>query len=309
MSRIDDLAPDQRAVLQLLLKQGKSYDELATLLRISPDAVRERAVTALETLGPRDAPLPADRRAEVSDYLLGQQSASARQDTRDFLGGSAAGRAWARVVSGELRPIAGDALPEIPAEQAEVEEAFEALDARTARRAEVQRSSRRGGALLLAGVALVLAAAIVLIVRGGDDDGDGERASTPSTQTQTTGGGQPQVLNQINLEASGGNAAGVMFLLRQDGELAVAVQAQGLAATTERRFYAVWLTGENRRARPLGFTPVVEGSGERRGRLEFASALPREVRQYQRLLITREASRNPSRPGTTVLSGPLDFQR
>ena len=54
MSRIDDLAPDQRAVLQLLLKQGKSYVELATLLRITPDAVRDRAVAALEELGPRD---------------------------------------------------------------------------------------------------------------------------------------------------------------------------------------------------------------------------------------------------------------
>src|SRR3954467_2427259 len=97
MTPIDDLAPDQRAVLQLLLKQGKAYTELATLLRISPDAVGERAVTALEALGPRDgAPLPAERRGEIADYLLGQQSASERQATREFLEGSAGGRGGGR---------------------------------------------------------------------------------------------------------------------------------------------------------------------------------------------------------------------
>src|SRR5205814_10084105 len=73
MSGIDDLAPDQRAVLQLLLKQGKAYVELAALLRIAPDAVRERAAAALDELGPREgAQLAPERRAEIADYLLGQ---------------------------------------------------------------------------------------------------------------------------------------------------------------------------------------------------------------------------------------------
>src|SRR5206468_3645162 len=108
MSGIDDLAPDQRAVLQLLLKQGKAYVELAALLRIEPDAVRERAVAALDELGPRDGvQLAPERRGEIADYLLGQQSASERQKTRELLEGSAAGRAWARVVAGELRPTTG----------------------------------------------------------------------------------------------------------------------------------------------------------------------------------------------------------
>src|SRR4051794_8005830 len=173
MTPIDDLAPDQRAVLQLLLKQGKAYTELATLLRISPDAVRDRAVTALEAMGPRDgAPLAAERRAEIADYLLGQQSASERQATREFLEGSAAGRAWARVVSGELKPVAGEALPDIPAEQAEVDEAFGALQARETRRAEVQRSSRLGGVIIILG-AIIVGVALIFVIRGGGDDNGG----------------------------------------------------------------------------------------------------------------------------------------
>src|SRR5438093_3936995 len=195
MSRIDDLAPDQRAVLQLLLKQGKSYVELATLLRITPDAVRDRAVAALEELGPRDgAQLAPERRAEVADYLLAQQSASERAATREFLEGSAAGRAWARVVAGELRPLAGDALPDVPAEGAEVDEAFDALQAREARRVEVKRSSRVGGMILIVG-AIVVAVALILIIRGGGNNKNESAstppaASTPATQTQPT---QPQI--------------------------------------------------------------------------------------------------------------------
>ncbi|HEY3021636.1 MAG TPA: hypothetical protein VGJ32_15670, partial [Solirubrobacteraceae bacterium] len=236
MSRIDDLAPDQRAVLQLLLKQGKAYVELATLLRIAPDAVRDRAVAALDELGPRDgAPLAPERKAEVADYLLSQQSASERAATREFLEGSAAGRAWARTVAGELRPLAGEALPEVPAERAEVEEAFGALDARQARRAEVQRSSRLGGVIILVG-AVIVAVALILIIRntGNNDDNGGSTqatTTTPRTQTQPS---QPQIDRQINLKPPQGSASkalGVLYILRQDGARLLAVQAQGLPPT------------------------------------------------------------------------------
>ena len=313
MTPIDDLAPDQRAVLQLLLKQGKAYGELATLLRISPDAVRERAVTALDAMGPRDgAPLPAERRAEIADYLLGQQSASERAGTREFLEGSAAGRAWARVVSGELKPLAGDALPDIPTEREEVEEAFDARDAREARRSEVQRSSKVGGAVLLVG-AVIVAVALILIIRGGGNDNTNESASnTPTTtttpKTQTNASGQPQIVKQINLKpGAGGKAAGVLFILRQNDQLAFAVRAQGIPPTSNKRFYAVWLTGNGQQPRPLGFAPAVASKGKSRGRLEFANAFPSGAQKYGTFVITRESQSSPKQPGLTVLSGPLSF--
>src|SRR5690242_12824963 len=40
---LEALAPDQRAVVQLVLQQDRSYEDLAGLLGISTDAVRERA--------------------------------------------------------------------------------------------------------------------------------------------------------------------------------------------------------------------------------------------------------------------------
>src|SRR3954465_5285227 len=242
MSGIDDLAPDQRAVLQLLLKQGKAYVELAALLRIEPDAVRERAVSALDGLGPREGvQLAPERRGEIADYLLGQQSASERQKTRELLEGSAAGRAWARVVAGELRPVAGDALPEIPAEGAEVEEAFGALQARQERKAEVESKSRIGGAVLLVG-AIVVAVALILIIRsGGNDNGDNGSASTatPKTNTGTSTGATPSVDKQINLKPRTGSpskALGVLLFISQGNTKLLAVRAQGLRPTTTHRF-------------------------------------------------------------------------
>ncbi len=50
MSRLDDLPPDQRAVLSLLVRQGKSHAEIADMLGIPEQAVRERATAALDAL-------------------------------------------------------------------------------------------------------------------------------------------------------------------------------------------------------------------------------------------------------------------
>lgn len=198
MSQLEQLPADQRAVLSLLLRQGKSYREVAVLLHIDESAVAQRAQTALAALGPRGgAALSAGRRHDLGDYLLGQQSASDRSSTREYLQGSASGRAWARVVSSELSGLAPDGLPEVPAEGRTPSSAPSAptgaaaigaggagggqprslrpgsVDpaSTTARSAgadpQATRPSRRGGALLLAGLGAVLAAVVVLILSSG----------------------------------------------------------------------------------------------------------------------------------------------
>src|SRR3954470_11372733 len=82
---LDVLAPDQRAVVQLVLQQDRSYEELAALLGIPTDAVRERAHRGLERLGAPEDLGPGDL-GNVADYLLGQQSGSEREATRSLLG-------------------------------------------------------------------------------------------------------------------------------------------------------------------------------------------------------------------------------
>src|SRR5262249_37672059 len=71
-AQLQSLAPDQRAAVELVLRRGLSYGELADLLGLPEDTVRARARAGLEALAP-DLPPPA-RAGEVADWLLGQQA-------------------------------------------------------------------------------------------------------------------------------------------------------------------------------------------------------------------------------------------
>src|SRR5947209_279793 len=117
MPSIDALPPDQRAVLELVLRRGRTYDEIAQLLSIDRAGVRQRALSALDALGP-DADVPAERRALITDYLLGALPPRVTEQVRQRLGQSAPERAWARVIAAELDPITSRPLPEIPADAA-----------------------------------------------------------------------------------------------------------------------------------------------------------------------------------------------
>jgi Sigma-70, region 4/Anti-sigma-K factor rskA len=55
MREMEQLPPDQRAVLSLVLTQQKSYAEVAALLDISEQAVRDRAHAALDALAAQGA--------------------------------------------------------------------------------------------------------------------------------------------------------------------------------------------------------------------------------------------------------------
>jgi len=105
---IDTLPADQRAVLQLLVRKGHTYAEIAEMLSLPEDAVRDRARGACEALVPdRESRVPGARRGEIADFLLGQQPVSKREATRTELAESAEARAWAIAVAAELRALDG----------------------------------------------------------------------------------------------------------------------------------------------------------------------------------------------------------
>src|SRR4051812_43315755 len=107
------LAPDQRAAVELVLRQGLSYGELADLLGMPEETIRARARNGVCGLAP-DL-LPPTRAGEIADWLLGQQSEAHAARTRALLVSDPAAQTWAATVAEPLRAApGGEAVPALP---------------------------------------------------------------------------------------------------------------------------------------------------------------------------------------------------
>jgi hypothetical protein len=338
MSGIKELTVDQMAVLGLVLRQEQPYSDLAGMLGMDAGEMRRRAHQALDALGPDDgAGLPAERRAEIGDYLLGKQSDEQQAQTRRFLEESPAARAWARTVAGQLSELK-DPLPEIPDEPAGEPAAptpaapvgtgaaaatapvapvpSEAAAAGTppedgtadappafgaSPEAAGPRSSRLGGALLLGGIAIVaIAAVLFFVLRGGGDDGG---KTTPAASTSATQP-QAQVEAQVNLVPPSNRknlkALGVVLVQKAQGQDQIIAAVQGLPKPKSGG-YGIWLYSGPGKAQWLGFF----ASQDQQGRLLARGQLKTPITGYREVLVTREAKGNPTRPGTIYLRGPV----
>jgi hypothetical protein len=328
MTPLDLLAPDQRAVLELVLRQDRSYGELSELLGIPEQRVRERADAALHALA--GAPEGDVDTGRVTDWLLGQQTDRAAAATRTQLERSEPARAWAARAAERLREVGGERVPAVPeagsgatAPTAEPvaprprplrdEPAPRPRPARAAAPAGAG-SSRLGGALLIGVVALAVVAFLVwFIARGGDDPG-AKTASNAPAATATPASTPQATGNDILLQgARGSQAAGLMRLFKsQDGGVQFAIGAQDIPNNRKGEFYAVWFTKKDGTAKLLGFPQTsvtnnvltVGGPGKK-----DAKDFPQLFATYDTVLITRETKARPAKPGPIVLSGTLPHGR
>jgi hypothetical protein len=113
MASLEDLPADQRAVLQMVLQRGRTYDDIAGLLSIDRSAVRQRALDAFDALTP-DGVDPGPEQALVTDYLLSALPDHVAEQVYIYLETADDDRAWAHAIADRLRPLASKPLPEIP---------------------------------------------------------------------------------------------------------------------------------------------------------------------------------------------------
>ena len=331
MSRLDDLPADQHATLSLLLSRRKRYAEVAALLSISERAIHDRAQAALAVLAPQLArELTAERRAEVGNYLLGQQgSVAERVATRTYLEGSPDARAWANAISAEILPMSSAPLPEIPRgpapsapDAAEASAGDRPADRHSSpaqsarsgwvRPAHGQPSSRRGGALLLAAIAAAVIVVVILIAGGGGGHshatttatGSSSAAATSTTAKATSTSGGPTEDERLTLTSPdpASKAAGVVEILSESGKHAFYLAAEHLPPS-HGFFYAVWLYNSPSSHEALSKSPAVGSNG----RLQGGALLPANAGNYHTMLLTRETSERPSSPGPVVLSGAFSL--
>ncbi len=343
MASLENLPADQRAVLQLVLQRGRTYDQIAELLSIDRAGVRQRALQAFDELGPHTR-VPPERRALITDYLLGQLPSQVSEDTRERLAESPAERAWARVVASELTPLAANRLPEIPVEAARRPDspspagATEPLETSPVRdRADVAeteppsrrerpperraherpeagagRSSRRGGAILLGvAAAAVVALVVVLIVTGGSSSrhssstASSAASSTPAAgPSSTTSSTTPQVLSQVNLTSPSAGS--------KTAGIAAVFKQKGTTGILIRAQNVPANTQHDAYAVWLYNSPtdshilgfVNPGVGSN-GSLSTAGVLPANAGHFKQLLVTLETQRAPTRPGKIILQGAL----
>ncbi len=312
MSALDDLAPDQRAVLQMVLARGRSYDEIAGMLSIDREAVRRRALDALDALTPAGV-IAGPGRAQVTDYLLGQLPEPQVEQVQAHLRSSDRDREWARAIAEVIAPLASGSLPEIPvgAPLGADDSSVGGLELR-----EGRPSSRRGGAILLGTIGVLIVAGILVAVlsSGGASTNPGRKSysgpattarttTTPlSTGTSTSATEQP--LAQLNLTSPKGASAtvGIVQVVRIDGKIAIIVAAQGVPRNPAHTAYAVWLYNSASSYRFVDFFRDLVGKD---GKLAGAGALKPGASAYHRILITLETRKKPTKPGEVILSGPF----
>jgi len=324
MSRLDELPPDQRAALSLLLRQRKSYAEVASLLDVPEQAVRDRAHAALAMLAPQLArALTPEQRAEVGDYLLVQQPGVAeRLRTRTLLSSSEPARAWAAELATQLTPLAGERLPEIPgAPAAQAPQRVGDLSASVASATATapkaaptgapspeparatQPSSRLGGAVLLAVLVAAVIVAVVLLTGGGSSGKHSSSSNTSKTATTTTKG--PKIDAEIPLKPPPGpksGSVGIVYVLSEGSKRAFFIDAEHLPTSTKGSYYGIWLYNS-----PSSFRGLTESTVGSNHKMAGGSALPGDAGEFHELLVTRETSQTPKHPGAVVLHGPFSL--
>ncbi len=321
MATFDQLSAEQRAIIELVLKQGQSYEQLGDMLGMPTARVRDLAREALVRLSPVSAAgVEGDWRGQLGDYLLNQQAGPESTATRGHLRRSEAARGWARSVLDSLEQFYDEKqLPTIPAGEPGAEaasapkrrEPSEKRDkARTKPAGELSPAARevvRRRRLLGLGAAVLVLAIAVLVwpigLLGGDDDAPSDATTEADTSTETPAADeQARLVGQLPLAPV--------------GDLEGSEDAQGIAAITDRsqvivqarlpnnrrnEAYQVWLYNSDEDAVSLGAQVA-----DQEGNFQGVGALPENFDDYRFIDVSREPVRGPGEhSGNSVLRGDI----
>jgi hypothetical protein len=307
MATFDQLSAEQRAIVELVLRQGKTYGELSEMLNLPEGRVRELARDALVELAPVSVRgVEEDWRGQLADYVLGQQSGPEASATKGHLRRSEAARSWARSLLDSLDQFyENGSLPSIP----EGERGRRAAAAAAGPREPRPSRSATGGRLaptadrrwLMAGAAaliLILLAVLVwpigAVTGGGDDNKSTASSGGSNSGTQTTGGG-----SSINARAQGQVA-----IVSQAGQRGIIITASNLTPSGQSTGYQVWLYNSKSDRKLLGAQVT-----DQQGNFQASAKLPSDYRKYKFVdVTTASVSGQNTKTGDSVMRGILKYR-
>jgi hypothetical protein len=303
MATFDQLSAEQRAIVELVLQQGKTYPELADMLGMPESRVRELARDALVELAPVSVRgVEEDWRGQLADYVLGQQTGPEATATKGHLRRSEAARSWARSLLDSLEQLyPNGSVPAIPdgergrAKRAAPEpSAGPAAAGRLATGDAVMRRRLLAGAAAAAVILLAVLLWPIGLLTGDDDEpassagGDNQAAAQSANQNQTATTKQP---------------AGIAIVVDQGGKRQLLVQAAGLAPSGQNEGYYVWLYNSPSDAKSLGGQIT-----DQQGGYQAIGAFPTDYAKYKFIDVTKQpVGNNPDvkHNGQSVLRGPM----
>jgi Sigma-70, region 4 len=326
MATFDQLPAEQRAILELVVGRGQTYDELSGMLGMPTARVRELAREALGDLAPATAArVDADWRGQIADYVLGQQTGPEATATKGHLKRSEPARMWAYSLLdslGHLYPNGG--MPEIPDANGSAVAAApaaapeEPVPAPTPPRPQSTVHSPQGAPRTrslspaaqsivrrrrIIGAGLVLAAIVVgILAIAGVFSGGGGNKTASNTPTTTTGGAPTKFLKEGVLRpVSGNSGTGIAVVLQQGNQVQLVVQATRLTPTDRQHAYEVWLYNSPSDVAQLG-AQFTDQSGNLQGR----GAVPANWQNFRYVVLSREkVGTNPKAPSGLVLRARL----
>jgi hypothetical protein len=329
MATFDQLAADQRAIIEIVLKQRKSYAEIGEMLDLPSARVRELARDALAELAPFTAEFVDPQwRGQLADYVLRQQTGPEAQATRGHLRRSEPARIWTYSLLDALDDFYGDdERPEIP--QGEAGGALRSRGRAAAApappppangepppaAAEAAVGGLRGArglspaaltALRRRRIIAAVAGLVVigLLVFGGVEifgGGSGHKKAAAATRTgaRTGNKNQAQIVAAARLAPIGGfKGSGAAAVYKVSNRYLLVIRAKFPPASGGKK-YVVWLYNSDKQAAAIA-ADVTDKKGNFSGGSEIANGW-----QNFRFVDITYQSGSAKKHGNSVMRGPL----
>lgn len=249
------LTDDQKAMLRLLAQREEGYDDMAALMGISVEEVRERVKEALAEV---EEPPPSERGPEAHAAPAPTPPPTAEPPIP---------------VEPPPAPVEEPTpTPSVPPKPASEPAAEPALaKKRSAQIPRLKVPKDRGALIGLGAGALVVVALVIVLIVGGDGGGSSS-SGTPSGETSSAENtsalaGNKNLTQAILSADDGSEASGQAIFGRFKKKVLLQVTGEGLEPSSNGESYAVWLSHSGQAMVPVG-TVKVKDSGKLAARFE-----------------------------------------